>query len=145
MIDEPHECINQISRFLNTLEGVRNRYKVTSALSLRPQDQKRSGSNLSDTNPPGGSPGRQRSASGSFDNFCASPGKLFRRILPQPEGTTDGSVSLISGDVEIPRLDLPPVVILPQAVLPNVVYALPSPPSSPTKLKYEPEEKGEEE
>ena len=91
-LSEPHECIKQMTRFLNTLEGVRNRYKVSSAVSLRPTE--RSGSNLSDHAP--GSP-RQRSASGSFDNSCASPGRLFRRILldPNAEREDGASVSLL--------------------------------------------------
>ena len=81
-----------MTRFLNTLEGVRDRYKVSSALSVPTRE--RSDSNLSDKNLPPSPSQRQRSASGSFDNFCASPGRLFRRILPNPESTSGGPLSL---------------------------------------------------
>lgn len=113
LIDEPQECVRQITRFLNTLEGARNRFKATSAVSLRPTEL--SSSNLGDPTP--GSPHRVRASSGSFDNATASPGKLFRRILPHPCGQ-DG-LSLLADES---LTELPPVVILPQAVLPSVVY-----------------------
>lgn len=85
-IDEPHECIREITRFLNTVEGIRHGYHAPEALvSTR---------------------------SRSFDDSIQSPGKLFRRlkaIMP---------ASLPSD--EIPD-NLPQVVILPQAVLPDVI------------------------
>lgn len=89
-IDEPHECIREITRFLNTVEGIRNGYKVSEALvSTR---------------------------SRSFDDSMGSPGKIFRRlkaILP-PTSEDDANEG-----------DLPPVVILPQAVLPDVIIVPP--------------------
>lgn len=126
LIDEPHECIREITRFLNTLEGVRNRYKATTDLSLLRPEHMRSASE------PAASP-RQRSSSESFDNHSASPRSLFRRILPHATRQDGDPSSLRKGDNELPLLELPPVVILPQAVLPSVVYALPSPPSSPSR------------
>ena len=85
-IDEPHECVREITRFLNTVEGIRNGYKVSEALvSTR---------------------------SRSFDDSIQSPGKIFRRlkaILPAAVPNDE-----LSGD-------LPSVVILPQAYLPDVV------------------------
>lgn len=122
LIDEPHECIKEITRFLNTLEGIRHRYRATSALSLRPKE--RSGSEQSLSAPPVGRPAspRLRSSSGSFDNLCASPARLLRHILNSD--FDKGSVTLF-GEGDATLLELPPVVILPQAVLPSVVYAPP--------------------
>lgn len=85
-IDEPHECIREITRFLNTVEGIRNGYHTPEALiSTR---------------------------SRSFDDSMQSPGKLFRRLKAiMPANVVNDE---INGE-------LPQVVILPQAVLPDVI------------------------
>ncbi|CAE7826613.1 unnamed protein product [Symbiodinium microadriaticum] len=85
LIDEPHECVREVTRFLTTVEGVRNRYKTSEALIPR-----------------------QTSHDGPDGSH--SPGKLFRRIR-----------AIMPADEDMPSLDLPNVVILPQAVLPDVV------------------------
>mmetsp|Transcript_23047 Transcript_23047/g.38991 ORF Transcript_23047/g.38991 Transcript_23047/m.38991 type:complete len:450 (-) Transcript_23047:371-1720(-) len=117
LIDEPHECIKQITRFLNTLEGVHHRYKVSTAVALR-RPESSNGGDIPSSSP------RQRSASGSFDNNCASPGRLFRRLLPNSPAVDEKSLSLLDEN-SLPPMDLPPVVILPQAVLPSVIYTMP--------------------
>lgn len=142
-----------MTRFLNTVEGVHHRYKASSAVTVRPPERSSSSSSSELSAPQ--SP-RQRTASGSFDNICASPGRLFRRILPHAN-TEEGALALrgtyisniipnkfpfpvvkvtwlicvfyadvVVGEDFVPLMELPPVVILPQAVLPSVIYALPS-------------------
>ncbi len=85
-IDEPHEVVREIVKFLNTVEGIRHGYDRSTALAPRK----------------------------SFDEtVCPSPGRIFHRIKaimpPQP-------VDELGAD------ELPPVVILPQATLPDVIY-----------------------
>lgn len=88
-IDEPHECVREITRFLNSVEGVRNRYKTSEALI-------------------------PTSSHHDVNDGSQSPGKLFRRLR-----------AIMPPEADVPPLNLPDVVILPQAILPDVVVPTP--------------------
>lgn len=93
-IDEPHECVREITRFLNTVEGIRHGYKASEALISRR----------------------------SFDDAMGSPGKIFRRlkaILPPPSQDECGGEEL-PPVVILPQAVLPEVVI-PQPVADTVM------------------------
>lgn len=85
-IDEPHEVVREIMKYLNTVEGIRHGYEKSAALTTKK----------------------------SFDEtICPSPGRIFHRIKAiMPPSTGD----------ELGSDELPPVVILPQAVLPDIIY-----------------------
>ena len=88
LIDEPHECVREITRFLNTVEGVRNRYKTSEALIPR-----------------------QTSHDGPNDG-SQSPGKLFRKIraiMPAEEDVPS---------FDLPPVVILPQAVLPDVVVP---------------------------
>jgi hypothetical protein len=86
-IDEPHECIREITRFLNTVEGVRNRYKTSEALVPVPAPHDGDGSH--------------------------SPGKLFRRLRAIMPPEADMPPLDLPDVVILPQAILPDVVVVP--------------------------------